>query len=346
MDCGLDLNALPIYDIVDFLFSPSEGTSELTIRCYGKQFHIRVLESNLEENSEAKILYQDICTRLECSKYTDINCDTDPMEVLCFWIAYHCNPRMRELAPLDQTPINTLEDWFTMETVFLTMCTNDSEVVALESKPDPALIAGLVPRATVPSSAIERGLPVLHPSLVMLPPSDKSQHIRPTKVIFESKSWFFKSVHSSSKANREIDALLRLRNLISTETCHFPVLRYLVMSPSDHDDICGFLLEHIEHRDSLGGIEIREQPLHVRVEWSKQLTTGVRMLHEAGIVWGDVKPHNILVDMNNNLQIVDFGGGFTQGWVDEDKTESIEGDRQGVLRILDFLEIGDHCLNF
>jgi hypothetical protein len=45
------------------------------------------------------------------------------------------------------------------------------------------------------------------------------------------------------------------------------------------------------------------------------------------------KPENVLVDKEGNTCLIDFGGSFTLGWVDEDKQETVEGDRQGVQRI-------------
>lgn len=54
-----------------------------------------------------------------------------------------------------------------------------------------------------------------------------------------------------------------------------------------------------------------------------------------------MKPDNILVDDSDDLWFIDFGGSFTYGWVDEDKAETIEGDCQGMERIIQFL-LGDY----
>ena len=63
-------------------------------------------------------------------------------------------------------------------------------------------------------------------------------------------------------------------------------------------------------------------------------------LHEAGIVWGDTKPDNILVDVYGDAWLIDFGGGRTEGWVDPDKAETVDGDLQGLERILKFIVSG------
>ena len=53
---------------------------------------------------------------------------------------------------------------------------------------------------------------------------------------------------------------------------------------------------------------------------------------------GDAKPQHILVGSRNDIWIIDFGGAYTDGWVEKEKAETMEGDRQGVARIRAFLE--------
>jgi len=44
-----------------------------------------------------------------------------------------------------------------------------------------------------------------------------------------------------------------------------------------------------------------------------------------------------MIDNNNDAWLIDLGGGYTEGWVDEDKAGSIEGDLQGVTKIVEHL---------
>jgi len=60
-------------------------------------------------------------------------------------------------------------------------------------------------------------------------------------------------------------------------------------------------------------------------------------LHENGIVWGDAKADNFMVDKNDHLWIIDFGGSYTDGWVDPEFMETVEGDAMGVTRIVNAL---------
>ncbi|KAK1948708.1 hypothetical protein LY78DRAFT_39560, partial [Colletotrichum sublineola] len=56
-----------------------------------------------------------------------------------------------------------------------------------------------------------------------------------------------------------------------------------------------------------------------------------------GIIWGDVKAENVLIDREDNAWIIDFGGSYTPGWVDKEKAGTLAGDAQGLAKILDIL---------
>ncbi|KAJ1324932.1 Kae1-associated serine/threonine protein kinase [Microdochium nivale] len=63
----------------------------------------------------------------------------------------------------------------------------------------------------------------------------------------------------------------------------------------------------------------------------------IEVLHDAGIVWGDAKADNFLVDRHSKLWIIDFGGSHTKGWVDPVLDETEEGDHMGVDKVVNAL---------
>jgi len=79
-------------------------------------------------------------------------------------------------------------------------------------------------------------------------------------------------------------------------------------------------------------------PLPLRKKWAAQIESTVSELHSYGIVWGDGKPGNVIIDEHDDAWLVDFGGGYTPGWVDESLFLSVEGDLQAVKRIKEKLE--------
>ncbi len=59
-----------------------------------------------------------------------------------------------------------------------------------------------------------------------------------------------------------------------------------------------------------------------------------------GVVWGDGKASNVVVDEKDDAWLTDFGG-YTEGWVDKELADTVEGDEQAVKKIIEFLNIGE-----
>ena len=63
----------------------------------------------------------------------------------------------------------------------------------------------------------------------------------------------------------------------------------------------------------------------------------IHILHKRGFVWGDVSPNNMIIDEDENVWIIDFGGGYTEGWVEPRTGRRRRGDLQGLERIKEYL---------
>ncbi|KAF4417527.1 Serine/threonine-protein kinase PKH1 [Fusarium austroafricanum] len=74
-----------------------------------------------------------------------------------------------------------------------------------------------------------------------------------------------------------------------------------------------------------------------REKWAAQIQEIVGQLHDAGIVWGDAKPDNILIDVNEDAWVIDFGGGYTEGWVPKSLAGTMEGDRIALEKIVEYI---------
>ena len=55
---------------------------------------------------------------------------------------------------------------------------------------------------------------------------------------------------------------------------------------------------------------------------------------------GDGKASNIIIDDQDNAWLIDFGGGWTEGWVDKEVADTVEGDEQAVNSIVNSLGVG------
>ncbi|CAI7572266.1 unnamed protein product [Penicillium bialowiezense] len=222
---GVSSDTLPDYDIVEFSWGSFDGTAELTIRCYGKQFHIQVSQKNLDDSSEMKCNFQQLLRRLDNPTCLEGDDDTDPMEDLCFWIAYNCNSRMRDLASPYPSQIHTLKDWLSLETVVLTMTMKDGHMATVASPPDPSLMANLTHQMELPVSFQSLSIPTLDSSMITLRVGP--EHTRPTEVFLGSDRFFFKAIYSHSHAMREIILLHQLKEVGLIQVVHSPVLHGL-----------------------------------------------------------------------------------------------------------------------
>lgn len=68
-----------------------------------------------------------------------------------------------------------------------------------------------------------------------------------------------------------------------------------------------------------------------------QIEAAVSGLHDAGIIWRDVKAENVLLNQDSNAWVTDFGGGYTREWIDKEVAETMEGNRMGMARLIEFI---------
>ncbi|KAI1461592.1 hypothetical protein F4805DRAFT_238629 [Annulohypoxylon moriforme] len=149
----------------------------------------------------------------------------------------------------------------------------------------------------------------------------------------------------SSNLKRELDTLQALRkvDVTSSPLIRVPrLLGYVKHAQSEH--IIGLLREWIPSsllfiKDRLRDIDVSTIPTEKRRKWAAQIRETVTQLHDNGLVWGDGKIHNVIVDEDDNAWLIDFGGGWTEGWVDKELAGTIEGDEQALGNIDKFLGV-------
>ncbi|KAK2616636.1 hypothetical protein QQS21_000459 [Conoideocrella luteorostrata] len=146
---------------------------------------------------------------------------------------------------------------------------------------------------------------------------------------------------------RELDCLQKITANAAQQMVRVNVPKLLGIIETPHDRrAIGILEEFIPHPKSvqLSTLAMAE---NIRIispkrkeAWATQIRQTVKWLHDIGIIWGDGKADNVLIHPDTDeAWLIDFGGGTTDGWVDEDLADTSDGDDQAVERIYEFLEL-------
>ncbi|KAI0432103.1 hypothetical protein F5Y09DRAFT_329919 [Xylaria sp. FL1042] len=104
------------------------------------------------------------------------------------------------------------------------------------------------------------------------------------------------------------------------------------------DGIVGMLFDWIDKKAVLSAALASERTVDIKRRWASQIKATVEWLHACGVVWGDAKDANVLIDKDENAWVIDFGGSYTPGWVDKEKAGTLEGDMQGLEKIMKILD--------
>ncbi|KAF4990706.1 hypothetical protein FDECE_14269 [Fusarium decemcellulare] len=114
-----------------------------------------------------------------------------------------------------------------------------------------------------------------------------------------------------------------------------PQLRGYIEGPNT-GFVIGFLRQWIPGK-RLSDVDVLGTGLDKRKKWMRQIRETLARLHEIDVIWGDGKASNIIIDDNDDAWLIDFGGGFTDGWVSQELAGTIEGDKQAETKLEIFL---------
>ncbi|KAF7555258.1 hypothetical protein G7Z17_g2265 [Cylindrodendrum hubeiense] len=163
----------------------------------------------------------------------------------------------------------------------------------------------------------------------------------PKKVLIDNRKaeCFFKPCNSGTQIKQELKAYKMILAAGLDSQLHLCHLYGVVMDDSNF--ILGLLLTYIDDGDRPLSTRIHpddpnDPPPAIRERWIGQLDATFAELHKAGIVWGDVKAENVLIDRDNNAWITDFGGGCTEGWIDKEIAGTVQGDWVGMAKLRKF----------
>ena len=277
----------------------------------------------------------------------------DPETALQTWIL---GPLAEEFEKLQRPGKTTLQDWYHCPTHFYEMgLSHDGEelkATKLENTPElEKRMQSLIPQSTLPKYITDRVDVQFHcaKDVLVLDESDQppgtAYHPCRVRLQQSTETCFLKVVDNSQPGpfKREVDLLNQMKEDELQDIIHVPILQGLVYfdkteeTPTGKKRTMGFLQTDIPEATPLTDMLDSSIPQSKRDRWAKEAERIKEVLHENGIVWGDAKADNFMVDNNNNLWIIDFGGSYTEGWVDPELNETQEGDDMGTERIVNAL---------
>lgn len=294
----------------------------------------------------------DMGTSLTTGGGSKLQDDEDAEKALYQWLTSPLLSKINEISNQKQDRKPTLSEWYTFPTRFYTLKAHNGKLQAEELQstqdlekrmskllPDLGPVPKYIRDIDVPwiSSddlkvlSCSNSPPPYHPTLVELSASASGDE--------KKQTLFFKCVDNANiqPTKREISLLHQLEKKGLHDKIRCPRLKGIVTQKGNKSSIVGFLQTLIP--DPVPLTETFESSIEQekREKWAKEAEQMKEILHEHGIIWGDAKGDNFVVDSSDELWIIDFGGSYTEGWVDPEIAETKEGDNMGVEKVVNAL---------
>lgn len=153
------------------------------------------------------------------------------------------------------------------------------------------------------------------------------------KVKLCNSIYCLKTVHRTGNETDFVREMCVLRHY-----SHPNIIRLIdLMKMDDQEDkFEGTLMDYVERVQSLPDIKSIDD--RESEKWAVQIRDDIDYLHAKGLVWGDAKVVNVLIDGKGNTVLIDFGGGVTKGWVDSENYGTYRGDLERLEWIISFMK--------
>ena len=320
------------------------GDCQITLTCNNKRFIVLLSRQPSPSSSNTPDSIE--CAHLEkldrALESDDPRKSTAIIDEISGFLAPLCQPIFREFASLtgNEPEFLDLESCINPETFKL-------QLVTVDGKPNIVRRDGNGSGSTIPSKFCSPDVRTIVADLqVPIFPSKEVkllQRYRGRSIMkVSARGQVLCCKTADAQTHEAVDREFRCLQQISIAALDPPlrVPKLCGVVESGDDTFWGILMTNISwHPENpvLGMVDIDTVTLPRRKKWASQIGDTVERLHDAGVVWGDAKADNILIDGNDDAWVTDFGGGWTENWVDEELADSVEGDQQGLKCILDFL---------
>ncbi|KAH6693336.1 hypothetical protein BKA61DRAFT_624523 [Leptodontidium sp. MPI-SDFR-AT-0119] len=336
-----DMFIPPKYVVNSFVWSLHDDNSQLEVRRYGKCFYITMAPENFVDSPPIKQQYLDYLVAERSDVIDDDNVAEDyHPEDFYAWALEPCLPLFESVAPApEQNPKTTLHDFLHPGVFYYSLRVVDGELTPVQSEERGAGM--MAPGLELDDSAFSPAWPSFLPTEIKICITNPEDSIfaSPNKVLVNGKAIrYFKlyQPYDTNRALREVENYKRITE--SNLDLDVRICRLLGIVKNDENQLIGLLLTYIEcDFVTLTCAAEPDTPDSTKQKWVDQASRTLTQLHEAGIVWGDAKPDNILIDKNEDAWIIDFGGGYTRGFVEREKAGTIDGDLQGLEKIVEYV---------
>jgi hypothetical protein len=331
----------PLFEVIEFTFSNRNTDSEFIIISSGKRFVIRLFEDRFLEAPDLKEQYLFFLKVAEAGGYLD----GQTLEDFEDWAMSPFLPILRSLSDSvsDAVAPRTLHDYLFAETLTYIVGVKAGQLSPIQCETTQSDRDYLGLGIRLPED-LHASFPCYRPSEVEIycdGPDKQQLSKRPRRVTTPASTapLFLKFLGpgDTRSAKRELDIYKKINEMLPGLEAHVPRLQGVVRG--DDGKVYGLLLTCIDCRGTTLACALRaNSAVDSRQKWKSQISSTVDLLHGAGIIWGDVKADNVLIDGQDDAWVIDFGGGYTEGWVDKECFETLAGDAQGLANIIKHID--------
>ncbi|TLD03390.1 uncharacterized protein PgNI_12340 [Pyricularia grisea] len=308
-----------------WITSTKDDECELIVRSPGAVFYLQWRPSELKDAQLVADFYK-FLTILKSDDDSDDHEEAgDHKQSVAEKLKQPFDAVVSALAPQPPKPPFTLHHWVYPEWFSLVATGEGNRILPRRDDKNPRMPPGQ-PRQSMQGLELDKWVPKWYSSheVQIIPEPRKPPLLStPSKVLVEGKTCHFKGSKPLATF-RELETFRNIADALATNRIspdtRISRLHGLVCdrNASNQERIVGLLLVYIEPKITTAPSTLANAAWSASKEtlqrWVTELATLVLTLHNAGILWGDAKPDNVLVDKNDNLWLTDFDGGYTPPW--------------------------------
>ncbi|KAI9147527.1 hypothetical protein HJFPF1_12553 [Paramyrothecium foliicola] len=323
----------PPWQMLEFTFSVEHEDARLVTVCNKRRVIIKVEAKDLKPSPQIIKQYRFFLQVAE-----EFELDGYAVEDFYDWIAEPLLPVFHKLGAMEKKS-DSLDSFFNPDVFHYSLRAEDNTLIASEQPEDEdeLPIYGAQIREEDYSSFPVFEPPQLHVCATANrfgPPS-----IKPSKIQLPNGEFAFLKVMRPGDLHSSVAELRTYKKIQDARLD--PTLRIsrLLGLVRNQDLIVGVLLTYIDCKNKTLFCAAKPgSEASTRRKWAKQIGETLACLHRSGIVWGDAKPDNVVIDQNQDAWLIDFGNSYTEGWVPRELAGTVEGDQVGLDKIARFLE--------